>query len=402
MDAPLVVPVEGKPFAGELVSIDADGRITFALAPDPAAEAASPRSLRLDELVRWSHPVLPRPQTLVLLDDGSRLVTASDWSGGAAVRLEGDAMVVRPDTCDEAELPRSLVRGLVFAQRSHPQDRQRLEDQVRAAEADHDQVLLANQDRLEGEVTQLSGGSLTLATASGDAKLPLSRVEAVIFGRAVAGGSPQARPQPPGARLIIGLCDGSLLYAMKVQADESQLELQLAGDVKLVGGTRDDIVSLQLLDGKFVYLSDLEPADYRHVPYLEIEWPYRRDRNVLGEPLTVGSQRYLKGLGMHSAARLTYRLDSQYRHFDAAAAVDDSAGGHPQRRVGGSVVFGVYVLKGGQWREAFTSGIVRGGDPPKFVFVDLTGTHAMTLTVDYADRGDELDHADWLDARLVK
>jgi len=44
----------------------------------------------------------------------------------------------------------------------------------------------------------------------------------------------------------------------------------------------------------------------------------------------------------------------------------------------------------------------RGGDAPKSISVDVAGADAMTLVVDYADRGDELDHADWLDARLTK
>jgi hypothetical protein len=132
------------------------------------------------------------------------------------------------------------------------------------------------------------------------------------------------------------------------------------------------------------------------VPYLSIEWPYRRDRNVMGDPLSVGGKRYMKGIGMHSAARLTFRLDGDYRRFDAAVAIDDSAGKR------GSVTFGVYVLRDGAWAEAFTSGTVRGGEAPRPVSVDLTGAQGLTLTVDYADRGDELDRANWLDARLVK
>ena len=77
-------------------------------------------------------------------------------------------------------------------------------------------------------------------------------------------------------------------------------------------------------------------------------------------------------------------------------AVDDSAKGR------GSVVFGVYVLRDGKWGEAFKSGIVRGGEEPQAVSVDLRGAKGLTLTVDFADRGDELDHAVWLDARLVR
>ena len=77
-------------------------------------------------------------------------------------------------------------------------------------------------------------------------------------------------------------------------------------------------------------------------------------------------------------------------------ALDDAAKGR------GSVVFGVYLLRDGKWAEAYKSGIVRGGESPQPVSVDLRGAQGLTLTVDYADRGDELDYADWLDARLVR
>ena len=52
--------------------------------------------------------------------------------------------------------------------------------------------------------------------------------------------------------------------------------------------------------------------------------------------------------------------------------------------------------------EAYRSDVIRGGQPPQQLSIDLAGTQGVTLTVDYADRGDELDYADWLDARLVK
>ena len=196
--------------------------------------------------------------------------------------------------------------------------------------------------------------------------------------------------------MIVGMRDGSLLYADRLVVDDKRVEVELVGGLKLAGGSRDQIVLLQSLGGPFVYLSDLEPADYRHVPYLDVSWPYKRDRNVLDEPLDVDGVRYLKGIGMHSAARLTYKLERQFKRFDAEVAIDDSAGKR------GSVVFGVYVLRDGKWQPAFTSDVVRGGEAPKPVSVDVAGADAMTLVVDFADRGDELDHADWLDARLSK
>jgi hypothetical protein len=257
----------------------------------------------------------------------------------------------------------------------------------------NDLVLLTNKDRVMGRLTALSGGSLALETAAGQVKLPLSRVEAVAFGTKEAGSAPPSGTEPP--RFVVGTRDGSVVYANAIRGNEDGLSIE-AGGLALAGGRLNDVALLQSLGGRFKHLSDLEPDGFRHVPYLSIEWPYRRDRNVLGGPLSVGGKRYMKGIGMHSAARLTFRLDGNYRRFDAAVAIDDSAG---QR---GSVTFGVYVLRGGAWTEAFASGTVRGGEAPRPVSVDVTGAQGLTLTVDYADRGDELDRADWLNARLVR
>jgi hypothetical protein len=207
--------------------------------------------------------------------------------------------------------------------------------------------------------------------------------------------SPSSSPKQK-AKFVIGLRDGSLVYANAIRADEKGAEVDLANGLKLKGGAADDFVAIQVLDGPVVYLSDLEGADYRGVPYLRVKWPFTRDRNVLGEPMVVRGKRYVKGIGMHSAARLTYRLDGDFRRFNSAVAIDDSAKGR------GSVAFQVYLLRDGKWGEAFKSGIVRGGDGPQAVSVDLSGAKGITLTVDFADRGDELDRAVWLDARLVR
>jgi hypothetical protein len=396
--APVMVPVDGEPFVAELAGVG-DGVLKFRAVKEdsPVAAATSPVvELKVEDLVRWGHPTLPRPQAFVLLADGSRLVTSADWSGGAAVQVEDETVVVRSDSWDDVRVPRALVAGLVFAHRDHVADRQRLEDTVRADRGEKDIVLLTNRDRVSGKLTKLAGGSLVIDVDGRETKLPLSRVAGVVFAKSNApGGSAQPRPQPP--EIIVGMRDGSLLVAQAIRPDGDGVTVELASGTKLAGGAVEDVAAIQGLgDEKFVYLSDREPADYKHVPYLNIEWPYARDRNVLGGPLTIGGERYVKGIGMHSAARLTYRLDGKYRRFDAAAALDDSSRGR------GSVTFGVYLLRDGQWKQAATSEVVRGGAPPENVSVDVKGAEAMTLVVDFADRGDELDYADWLDARLIK
>ena len=419
----IVVPVEGAAFSGELLSVGADGRVVFrvvepkgtvaeATVPSKSDDRAQTRTLQLDELARWGHPVSPKAQTIVVLGDGGRIVTAPDWSGGAAVRIDGEAVVVRGEVFGEVRVPRERVRGIVFAQRSHVEEREKLMERVRREPSpgrsqqgrgnENDFVLLTNGDRLEGKLTGFSGGSLTIETNAGAAKLPLSRVEVVGLadGRENSAVN-QTKPSPSHSlqwtgKIVVGTRDGSLIYAEAVRAGEDELVVEAGDGLQLIGGSVDDVVALQSLGGHFVYLSDMEPAEYRHVPYLSIEWRYERDRNVAGGPLVVGGKRYLKGIGMHSAGRLTYRLNGQYRRFDTSVAIDDSARG------GGSATFGVYVMRNGKLHEAFKSSVLRGGELPTPVSVDVSGAQGLVLTVDYADRGDELDHADWLDARLVK
>jgi hypothetical protein len=62
----------------------------------------------------------------------------------------------------------------------------------------------------------------------------------------------------------------------------------------------------------------------------------------------------------------------------------------------------VFVDRSGSWSSEYESPIVRGGDVPRTCVVDVTGASRMALVVDYADRADELDHANWLDARLIR
>lgn len=390
---PVVVALGLAPVEARLRGIGADGAVLFDGGATTADAGARNFSVKADDLVRWGHAATPRAQaSLVSLTDGSLMVTAADWSDKAAVELEGDTLRVRSVAWDDVRLPRSLVAGIVFALHERPQYRRQLEQRLRKERGEKDLIWLTNEDRIAGRLIKLFGDTLVMDVAGRETTLPLSRVEMVAF---------EARARPPGVavqpKLIVALRDGSLLYARGMAGVDGSVNLELAGGEKLTGGNVDDIVALVGLGGeKFVYLSSIEPAEYRHVPYLTLEWPFRRDENVLGELLCVDGKRYLRGIGMHSAARLTYRLNGNFRRFEAEAALDDSSQGR------GSVTFGVYLLRDGQWKQAAVGDVVRGGAPPEPVSVDVRGAEMMTLTVDFADRGDELDHADWLDARLIK
>src|SRR5439155_21413021 len=51
--------------------------------------------------------------------------------------------------------------------------------------------------------------------------------------------------------------------------------------------------------------------------------------------------------------------------------------------------------------KAADGGVMRGGDEPKLLSVDLTGARRLSLVVGDADDGIENDHADWAGALLT-
>ncbi len=143
---------------------------------------------------------------------------------------------------------------------------------------------------------------------------------------------------------------------------------------------------------RVAFLSDLEPTAVHQTPYLNVSWPMRLDRSVANHPLRLGGKTYPKGLGMHSACRVTYQLGDGYRQFAADVGIDDAV------RPRGSVVF--RVLTDG--KERFQSGEITGRDDPKTILVDIAGATTLTLVVDFGQDADLGDHADWAGARVIK
>jgi hypothetical protein len=82
------------------------------------------------------------------------------------------------------------------------------------------------------------------------------------------------------------------------------------------------------------------------------------------------------------------------KRFKATIGVDDETQGR------GSVGFILEIFRSGAWQSVFTSPVLRGGDKPQQVDVDITGATQLRWTV--TDGGDNInsDHAAWGGARL--
>jgi hypothetical protein len=251
-------------------------------------------------------------------------------------------------------------------------------------------LVLFNGDELSGEIVTMSDSAVKIRTAAGETSIAKEKIAAIALDPSLA-----AKPDTKQPRVWVGFKDGSRVIASAIAVDAGQVKLTTAALPRLaVPATK--LVAIQPLDGRAIYLSDLKPAGYQHIPFLDLKWPYRNDRNVLGTQLRAGGRLYLKGLGMHSAARLTYDLDKPFRALAADVAIDDQTAGH------GSALFRVYIDDGsGKWQLRYESPIVRGGAAPVPLSVDLASAKRLSLLVDFADHGDEQAHADWLNARLL-
>ncbi len=380
--------VDGPLATGALAGFTADGGVVI------RGEEAK-RTLAPDELVAWGTFRESTRGPLILLSDGSTLVADPIGLTRAEVRIDSRLL-------GEFVLSKHVVRGIVLRVPAAAPARDQLLQRVVQRRDAHDWLLLANGDELTGQIMgqrydEQQRVELLTFTATGakqPTELPLQRIAALAFDNVLVDDL-----APRDTHFLAGLRDGSQLRVASVAERSGRWELTLAAGLKLRledESLSEDLIAWQPLGTKVAYLSDLRTTSYKHIPFLTIEWPYFADRNCLGGQLRVGDAVYPKGLGMHSTSRLAYTIPAGYRQFQAELALDAAADSR------GSVIFRVFVAgDDGAWQAAYESPVVRGSDPPLPVRVDLNGARRLVLIVDFAERGDELDHADWLNARLV-
>jgi hypothetical protein len=384
--APLAVPVDGEAFEAQLAAVDQQWRISF-------RTPTGPRVLPTASLVSWGQCIEADHGPLVVMSDGS--VVVANIRSDDREHLSAESRLFGP-----VKFLRAGVAGVIFHLPADRDGRDRAIDRVLSAATgatgsrgtvagDVERVLLVNGDEIAGTIERVADGKVRLQSNVGPLDLEIGRASALVFR------APATRDEGPRApaRLgaWIGFRDGTRLYVSSLAVAENSLRATLPGGMTWVTPLKG-LTFLQPLGGQVAYLSDLKPEGYRHVPFLRLVWPYRADRNVAGGMLRGGGVLFVKGLGMHSASRLSYVLSEPYRRFQADLAVDDRSGG------GGSVGFRVFV----DGQVKYASPIIRGGQPPVAMSVDLVGAKRIDLVVDYADRGDELDRANWLNARLVR
>jgi len=132
--------------------------------------------------------------------------------------------------------------------------------------------------------------------------------------------------------------------------------------------------------------------DKMDISRIEQEWGKpQAGKSVDGRPLTLGGVVYKHGIGTHASSDALIDLKGSATRFMAVVGVDD------EKKGSGSVRFHVDVDR----KTVASTPVLRGGDAPRFLSVDLSGAKWLRLWVDDGDDGNDSDHADWAGAVLI-
>ncbi|MDO4550055.1 MAG: NPCBM/NEW2 domain-containing protein [Planctomycetia bacterium] len=113
-------------------------------------------------------------------------------------------------------------------------------------------------------------------------------------------------------------------------------------------------------------------------------------KSVEGNPLSVGGEKFERGVGTHAPGEIIIMVDPQGGKFCAKVGINDEAG------TSGHAEFLVYGDSKLLWR----SGFMTGGEKPKNCEVEFHGMKKIRLVVDTGPEGYGHDHTDWLNAKI--
>jgi NPCBM/NEW2 domain-containing protein len=260
-----------------------------------------------------------------------------------------------------------------------------VEKAIAAPSAEFDRLFLKVQEEVEsvsGVTVSLSSEELKAQIEGADQAIPRSRLVALVVAQ------PTAKDEVTPA--TVTLRDGSTLPCQIDSLQEGKLLALLppGGKLEIPWSA---VASVSIRSRRVAYLSDLEPTtiEQRSIAFLDVPW--RRDRSVMGRPLTLANRTFEKGIGVHATSRLTFAASGKYDELAAEIGIDAETAGK------GDCVFS--VLADG---ESVFSQRVKGSDPPRSIRVDIRGKQEVTLIVDAGEGLDLADHADWCDVRLIK
>ncbi len=373
--------VEGKSVRGPIERLGPSWELRLS-GSEQSYKAAEWTSLRRVDQSLPPHPAGPH----LVLTNGDRLPFTQSSLG-----LTGERLSFLSPWLDDGKTVRVSLSSVALVWRTAPEsaeDAFAFRRRLLEAKRRRDAVVLRNGDVIEGVLSQIDAKHVELDVNR--KSLKVDRSQAAILATSTFLSS-TTKPKETFAAAV--LADGSRVSLRSATSDGKDL----SGTTFLGASFKaplDRLVSLDLLQGPALYLSEVTPAKYQHTPYLGVGWPLGVNASVTGRALRLADGVHDRGLGMHSAARVSYALPPGMRFFEARVGLDEVEGRMGSVRV--------RVLVDGKEVDLGLKRDLRHGDAPLEVRVDVKGGRELMLVVDFGEGGDVGDHVNWVDARLLR
>lgn len=332
---------------------------------------------------------VPQESATAVLTNGDRL-------RGQVIDGNEDSIELRTLSLGRRKVSLDVLRALVV---NPALDFRKIEKYLRR-KSDNDIIFLRTGGEASGVLESMSKDQVVIdMEKAGALPIKLERIDMVLL-------SEEGTKAKEGPRVRLRLLDGTTLTGLLKGYAEGELELDhpLSDSLKI---SSDNILELLVLNGAFVYLSDLEPVEDRTLQkfpegfqyYPEI-FGWKKDRSVLGGLIKLGGKTYAKGIGVHSYCSLTYKLDKEYLEFRSQVGLDDSVRFLGEPGVG-AVRF--RVLLDGKPAKEYPQGILKEkGEAPTRIAVKVAKAKELTIIVDYGPLLHILGRANWADAHLIR
>jgi hypothetical protein len=152
------------------------------------------------------------------------------------------------------------------------------------------------------------------------------------------------------------------------------------------------VTTIDFLNGRVTFLTDLKPAKVEETPYFGRVIPYKVNQSLAGGPLVLSDGPCLRGIAVHSRCVLQFDVSSGFDRFKTKLGFEQ-----PDGRLGRVLA---RVL--GDGKPLYENPDARGDQPPVEIDVPLAGVHVLTLEIDFGKDQDVGDRVVWADPRLLR
>lgn len=284
-------------------------------------------------------------------------------------------------------LPLELCSGIAMSVPSSPDRQGRHLDQILNHTEDVDRITLNNGDHVDGEFVSLLDKEVSLETSIGEIQTQIGQIQSLAFNPDLI-----SQPNTLDDFAVLTLGDGSLLHLRTIETEGDLIIAEAIGgfDLKIPVTA---IRSIQFFDSLRTSLTRVEVADTTTTPFLSMRREPRTNRNVIGGFISQHGQPASTGIGVTSGTRMTWFLDRKYSQFLTTIGIDDAAQG------AGSVIFQILVDGTIAWESELLTGRSHPVTAPS---IDLSEANELSLVVQFADRGNVLDYANWCNPILIR